>query len=470
VIKGKIEIATSNTVKAEAKAKAAEEELLQREKAYNNELSRCKVLKEKSLKEHQMVHELKLEESRLHSEISGNRSIARNLESQLNQLDREAARQQELLYNAEFQIQQIERKISRGLGERSDEEKANLRKQIEVNEVLLEQAKERRKLLNQQTRKLQMELAAVRMKREELIARQGKLKESLGEKELENKMTEEAIRKDTRSMEEISVANDLLLLEVRRLKDLLSAKSDAVFSLENRKQQLLLSMEERKQEISVHRDLLKAELRALNEDRHNITTELNNRRANVERLRSRFEAVARGDDEKHSQAYYIIKAAQKREELQRTGDQLDQDVRKAEREIRALQITLEHLNVRNTAYRESFQKVDLKGEDADILKQLEERTKLNKDALFRKKKELQRLVTDYDEDARRLEQVKFQCEKIAKQQANLNSAKDQVRAVLLIIAILRVLYWLPNGDWPSNVRRYLKLLSVDLSLRRCSGL
>jgi hypothetical protein len=49
--------------------------------------------------------------------------------------------------------------------------------------------------------------------------------------------------------------------------------------------------------------------------------------------------------------------------------------------------------------------VDLKGSDVEVLKQLEERTKLNKDGLFRKKKELQRLVTDYEEDLRRLEQV-----------------------------------------------------------------
>lgn len=57
---------------------------------------------------------------------------------------------------------------------------------------------------------------------------------------LQNKMIEDEIRRETREMEEKSVVNDLLLLEVRRLKDLLSAKSDAVFSLENRKQQLVL--------------------------------------------------------------------------------------------------------------------------------------------------------------------------------------------------------------------------------------
>lgn len=41
-----------------------------------------------------------------------------------------------------------------------------------------------------------------------------------------------------------------------------------------------------------------------------------------------------------------------------------------------------------------------------MLAQLEERTKLSKDSLFRKKKELQRLITDFDEDYRRYEQVR----------------------------------------------------------------
>lgn len=424
--KTKIETAKTNAHKAELTAKQAEDELIQREKDFAAELLRIKNLKEKAIKENQYVFDLKLEDTRLKSEITGAKSISRNLESQLHHLDKEASRQQELLYNAEFQIQQIERKIARGMGERSDEEKVALKKQIEGLEHQLEDVREKRKMLLSQSRKLQNELVTYRKRKEEYAERFKKLTDLLGEKELENRMFEEELKKETKEMEEISVLNDLARLEVRRLRDLLSAKSDAVFSLENRKQQLLLSMEERKQEITVHRDILRSELKALNEDRHNVTMELRNRQANVEKLKARFDSVARGEDEKHSQAYYIIKAAQKREELQRRGDQLDQDVRKCEREIRALQTTLDHLNARNIAFRESFQKVDVKGDDLEVLKQLEERTKLNKDALFRKKKDLQRLITDVDEDSRRLNQVVQQNDKMVKQKDHLKNAMNQI--------------------------------------------
>ncbi len=49
-------------------------------------------------------------------------------------------------------IQQIERKIARGMGERSDEEKKQLKLMIEEAEHRKEDAKEKRKMLQSQTR------------------------------------------------------------------------------------------------------------------------------------------------------------------------------------------------------------------------------------------------------------------------------------------------------------------------------
>lgn len=45
-------------------------------------------------------------------------------------------------------------------------------------------------------------------------------------------------------------------------------------------------------------------------------------------------------DQPTAQAYYVIKAAQEREELQREGDALDAKIRQAEKEVAALEATL----------------------------------------------------------------------------------------------------------------------------------
>jgi len=52
-----------------------------------------------------------------------------------------------------------------------------------------------------------------------------------------------------------------------------------------------------------------------------------------------------------------LKAAQEKEELQRKGDQLDADIRKAEKETRALENTVRLLNSRNQTYHRSLARV-----------------------------------------------------------------------------------------------------------------
>lgn len=55
-----------------------------------------------------------------------------------------------------------------------------------------------------------------------------------------------------------------------------------------------------------------------------------------------------------AQAYYVIKAAQEREELQREGDALDARIQTAEKEVRGLEATLAKLNLVNTDMGRSF--------------------------------------------------------------------------------------------------------------------
>ena len=50
--------------------------------------------------------------------------------------------------------------------------------------------------------------------------------------------------------------------------------------------------------------------------------------------------------------------AQEKEDLQRKGDQLDADIRKAEKETRALENTVRLLNSRNQTYHRSLARVN----------------------------------------------------------------------------------------------------------------
>lgn len=158
----------------------------------------------------------------------------------------------------------------------------------------------------------------------------------------------------------------------------------------------------------------------------------------MEKLRNKFETLCkvsgvRGDDEggeQKSQAYYMIQAAQKREELQRKGDEMDQDIRKNEKEIRALSHTLKHLANHNTDFRSAHQRVDMSGEEAEKLKLLEEQAKVAQDALFKRKKELQRLQTDFEEDSRRLEQVMQQAARLEERNQHLDNARQQMESEL----------------------------------------
>lgn len=83
----------------------------------------------------------------------------------------------------------------------------------------------------------------------------------------------------------------------------------------------------------------------------------------VKNLRIKYESLVQksqatgGEVEtkgEHSQAYYVIKASQEREELQRKGDDLNAKILKSEKELKALDNTHQHLKNRNSNYRDSF--------------------------------------------------------------------------------------------------------------------
>lgn len=99
----------------------------------------------------------------------------------------------------------------------------------------------------------------------------------------------------------------------------------------------------------------------------------------------------------HSQAYYIIKAAQEKEELQRKEDELKAKILKNEKELKALVNTLSHLKNRNSNYRDYFINKGATQKDVELKNNLDEQCKVAADNLMKKKKEFEKMKRETDE-------------------------------------------------------------------------
>eukprot|EP01138_Halocafeteria_seosinensis_P002899 gb/GECG01002961.1/.p1 GENE.gb/GECG01002961.1/~~gb/GECG01002961.1/.p1 ORF type:complete len:727 (+),score=181.72 gb/GECG01002961.1/:1-2181(+) len=414
----KLEKAKEHTSKVEKTATQREEEAEEENKRLASIEREIEGLKEKSFRQNQELFQLKKEESNLIAEISGARSTLKTLTDKINSLDAEALRQQELVYSADFQIQQMERKVARAKGERSDEEKKILQARIDELTQERDEIQAQEKKLREQSKKLREEVKAVNREQEQLDQKIKDIEGKTEELMLENKSAGATLKSVSKEKEDAMVEHDLLKLEVRKLRSALSERSDEVYSLENRMTQLQLSKEERKKDIESHQRMQKGNLKLLEEERHKLAMDVQNRGSQVQKLRNKYKTVCdriRGADDDdggqpRSQAHFVIQQAQKREELQREGDELDASIKQCEREIKALVTTLKHLSIRNSEFRTSFHKADEDNSKTQTLQSLEQQTKDSTDLLFKKKRELQRVTAEVDEEKQRQRTLKDQQE------------------------------------------------------------
>ncbi|RLN47348.1 hypothetical protein BBJ29_007182 [Phytophthora kernoviae] len=433
-----LERCRSTTMDAETLAKQAESDLANIEnevKRFDRDIS---AQKEQMFRKSQQLFALRQQEAGLVAELSGAKAAAQNLRSKLRSLDAQALRQQELVYNGEFQIQQMERKVARASGERSADETKALQAQIQVLQMELDRVKAEQTMLTAQCKKLEEERRAQERSRKAFIVQQKEVDAQIAEHELRNESCAHALKASLKNKEELLIQHDLQALEVRRLRDLLHARADEVLSLENRDFQLKKSMEERKREISAHQELQRAANKAIEDARHRVSVELAERENRVRKLQAKFETLCKmggyaddSDDvgevgKERSQAYFVIRAAQRREELQREGDELDDKIRIAEKDVRALKKTLAHLEDRNSAYRKSFHRADLAGDDAQRLAALEAQAKMAEDNFFKKKKELTRVELDVTSETQRLHEVETQRDFARANTTQLEGALSQV--------------------------------------------
>ncbi|EGR29742.1 hypothetical protein IMG5_149250 [Ichthyophthirius multifiliis] len=391
----------------------AEQKYKQLDKEKNELQREIKTQKDTLFKNSQELFKLREQEANSYGEIQGNMAACRNLQAHISKLNQEFQRQQELLYNAEYQIQLMERKVARAKGERTLEEKKDLENEIEQAEKYFNEVQGNNKELVESLKKLDDEIRTIKKRLESIEQENKKYSCLIEELILENDMTYQDLNKIIKQKEEVLVQHDTMKLEIKKIQEYLNGATDNVFDLENQVYQIEMSMQEREKEIQVHKDVLMTEHKSSEEERHKIAVELAERKNKVKNLKIKYESLVQRNQgangqidnvHEHSQAYYVIKAAQEREELQRKGDELNAKILKSEKELKALDNTLNHLKNRNSKYRDSFLNKGVTSQDKEQLEALEEQCRAASQNLFKKRDALQKIQKEYEEDIRRLQE------------------------------------------------------------------
>uniref|UniRef100_A0A8C2D3J8 Coiled-coil domain-containing protein 39 n=1 Tax=Cyprinus carpio TaxID=7962 RepID=A0A8C2D3J8_CYPCA len=416
---------------------AAQMEQLRREQEQSIKEIDAQLLRQRELmfRKSQELQGLRDKEKNTTAEICATRAAISNLEGRLSKLDQNLLTRQMIISNQDFQIQMLERKTSHLQGKVNTEEKEALEKKASDLAEALEEKKRTATTLTTQLKKLEDDIRCVRKDTEKIGAEKRELASKIQEMELFIDNSEKDQKKLRLKKQESMVEKVLLKMELQRLRDLLYDRADGVLSLEKRRLQLQAAMKEREEEIHAHREMLAKQAKLTEQERQGLSAAVNERLFKIDKMRKRYEiltvslAASEGEEEK-SQTYCIIKAAQEKEELQRQGDDLDAKIRKTEKEIHALENTLQVVNNCSTTYRKSLTKVTESSPAHQEKLKLEEQRRAAEEKYKYKKRQTRELQEDIDSMSRTLggllQEEAVQKETIKRTQAHVLSLNNYI--------------------------------------------
>jgi len=88
------------------------------------------------------------------------------------------------------------------------------------------------------------------------------------------------------------VEDNIIKLELKRVRDALYKTADGVVSLEKEKMQIETAMKERREEIRIHVEMLKQQMKAADTERHDINSELQERIARIDKMKKRSVSIS----------------------------------------------------------------------------------------------------------------------------------------------------------------------------------
>ncbi|XP_013856569.1 coiled-coil domain-containing protein 39 [Austrofundulus limnaeus] len=244
-----------------------------------------------------------------------------------------------------MEIVKFSNKLGRLQGDLDPEERRLLDLKIAELENEQEEKKQVEMTLTNALKECEGRIRHLKKEMEKSEAQQNVLNDGMKNLELLCESSEKELKRVILKKQDIMVEQKITMMGVKRARDLLYSKADDVLSLEMRKLELQKAMNEREDEITVYLTILSQQLRNTEQEKQQLSAELNEKLIRIDKVKSYFQVIIlqtahpEGEEEK-SQAYYITKAAQEKEELKQEGDDLDTKVCKMELETEALENTI----------------------------------------------------------------------------------------------------------------------------------
>jgi len=398
-IEEQIQFAAKGHLSAAEAAKEADKIVTEKEAELKDLESQRRRARDIVFKKAQELQKVGDEEKNMDLELHGAKTGIRNLKSRLQKLDQESLKSQEIIYSQDFNIAQLERRIARMQGEGNNEEKQALEEKVVDLNKRVSDKQAIKKTISEQLRKLQDNLRRVHGDMESLTREHQGLNAKIEELELYDDSSQRIHRNLIKEKQNMMVEDNILKLQVKKLREHLEGHADSVLNLEQRKLRLETALKERKAEIVQHDNKLVQELKHAGEIKSQLSMEVHHRIAKIDKLKKRYEIITMSmvtpeGEEEHSQAYHVIKAAQEKEALQRQGDELHAKIQKAEMEIDGLENTLRLINGGNDQLRRSLKKVGDDDEERQKLGELENQHRSVLETLRYKQRVLRELEED----------------------------------------------------------------------------
>lgn len=290
----------------------------------------------------------------LESEIVAERTLLKRLETEL-------MRQIVVLYNIEYKTSVYQTRLANmkgdGLFINTD-----LEGRINVLEAQAIDKQRMHEMVKKQVQRIEDEMRHLNASIKLATGDLDRLQWKLDSKRLEFEGGQKELVTTATANHELLVDQSMLKLRVHQMEAAMRDQRDKVYSLHRHQNDLQLAMNERMLEIGTRRAAQQQSLKHLTEELTQLRADVSERNVKIAAIRARFECAEQRlglneDGTCVTAAQIRIETAQEKQMLLREGNELNERVLRAERDIKAIENTLVMVNYANEAYRKRLEPV-----------------------------------------------------------------------------------------------------------------